>query len=206
MDWENVFFLGGSPCAGKSSTAEILKKRFDFHYVRLDDRLGAHLTAASHTSQPTLARIAAASCDELWLIPPRSQTRRMICAYEEEFPLHLGEIDGLPRPFLLEGAALLPHLIAAQSIPPQQAVFLIPSSAFQRFYYSRRGWPHHVVKDCADPTQAFENWMHRDELFARWLRRQAIKHRYPVILIDGSREIDAIADQVADHLGWASSD
>lgn len=206
MDWENVFCLGGSPCAGKSSAAEILKKRFGFHYVRLDDRLGAHLAAASPTSQPTLARIAAASCDELWLIPPRSQTRRTICAYEEEFSFHLREIDGLPRPLLLEGAALLPHLIAAQSIPPQRAVFLIPSSAFQRFYYSRRSWPHDVVKDCADPSQAFENWMHRDELFARWLRRQAKGHRYPVIPVDGSRDVDAVADQVADHLGWGSPD
>lgn len=205
MNWEQVFFLGGSPCAGKSSTAEILKKRFGFHYVRLDDRLGAHLAAASHTLQPTLARIAAASCEELWLIPPRSQTRRTICAYEEEFPLHLREIEGLPRPLLLEGAAILPYLIAAQSIPPQRAVFLIPTGAFQRFYYSRRLWIHDVVKDCADPAQAFENWMHRDELFARWLRWQAMNHRYPVILVDGSRDVDLIAGQVADLLRWGSS-
>lgn len=36
---KNVFWLGGSPCAGKSSISEILANRFDLEVYQVDKAL-----------------------------------------------------------------------------------------------------------------------------------------------------------------------
>ena len=35
----NTYFIGGSPCSGKSTVAEILAKKYDLYYFKVDDFL-----------------------------------------------------------------------------------------------------------------------------------------------------------------------
>lgn len=71
MNLQHIYYLGVSPCAGKSSVAELLAGRYGLSHVKLDDHLFEQLSVAAPDSQPTLASIAAATCDQLWLIAPR---------------------------------------------------------------------------------------------------------------------------------------
>ena len=63
MDKNTIFYLGGSPCAGKSSVAEILAARYGLTYLRLDDQLDTHIQSASPELQPILASFRNATCD-----------------------------------------------------------------------------------------------------------------------------------------------
>lgn len=35
----NVYYIGGSPCCGKSTVAEFLSKKYDLFYFKVDDFL-----------------------------------------------------------------------------------------------------------------------------------------------------------------------
>lgn len=35
----NTYYIGGSPCSGKSTIAEILSERYDLYYFKVDDFL-----------------------------------------------------------------------------------------------------------------------------------------------------------------------
>ena len=39
----NIYYIGGSPCAGKSSVAEILSKKHDLYYFKTDDFLDRYM-------------------------------------------------------------------------------------------------------------------------------------------------------------------
>lgn len=39
----NVYYIGGSPCSGKSTTAEILSKKYDLYYFKVDDYLDKYI-------------------------------------------------------------------------------------------------------------------------------------------------------------------
>lgn len=181
--------------------AENLSRDYGLNYARLDDRLFAHIQSASVATQPALASLRAATCDQLWLIPPIAQARRTITAYFEEFPLHLADIADMAGPLLLEGAALLPCLVAPVLAAPGQAFYLLPTPTFQRRYYSLRTWTAEVVRDCSDPAQAYANWMRRDEIFGRWVRQNARHHGLAALMVDGTRDIAATTAVVARHFG-----
>lgn len=36
----DTYYIGGSPCSGKSTIAEIPSKRYDLYYFKVDDFLG----------------------------------------------------------------------------------------------------------------------------------------------------------------------
>ena len=40
---KNTMWIGGSPCCGKSSVAEILRDRFGLNYYKCDDHFDRHL-------------------------------------------------------------------------------------------------------------------------------------------------------------------
>ena len=39
----NIYWIGGSPCSGKSSIAELLCKEFGFNYYKCDDHLDRYM-------------------------------------------------------------------------------------------------------------------------------------------------------------------
>src|SRR5207248_2020795 len=115
------------------------------------------------------------SSDDLWMRPIAQQIREEIILYHEEFPLILEDLLSRPRikPILAEGAALLPECVHPLLLHPRQALWIIPSSEFQMHHYVRREWAKDVVKACANPEQAFLNWMQRDIGFAQRVRSEA---------------------------------
>ena len=112
--WRNrVYWLGGSPCAGKSSVADLLAERYDLTVYRCDDAYFRHTQICNPIDQPTLYAITTMSWDEIWMRPVDVQVASELAAYREEFPMILADLSTLPpdRPILVEGAACLPNLV-----------------------------------------------------------------------------------------------
>lgn len=200
---EHVYWLGGSPCAGKSSIAHRLASQYGLTLYHCDsefERQQQHVTAVT---APTIYQLNQMSCDELWLRPVAEQLRTAIQFYTEQFHMILAELCQKPTdaPILVEGAALLPTIIAPHLAMPQRAVWIIPTDQFQRRHYAQRPWIHGVLRQCSQPEQAFEKWMQRDAAFANWIQQETAVHNLPCLVVDGRRTILENSGLVAKFYG-----
>ena len=199
----HVYWLGGSPCAGKSSIADRLVAAHGLAVYRCDDAYFRHAETITPADQPVFSRIVGATCDELWMRPVERQVAEALELYREEFSLILADLMALPasRPLIAEGAALLPELVDALGVDRRRAVWVVPTETFQRHEYARREWRHETLKECAQPEQAWLNWMARDAGFARSVAEDAKRRGRRVIVVDGSRSLAETARAVERHFG-----
>jgi hypothetical protein len=197
------FWLGGSPCAGKSSIADWLVARYGLAYYQCDQIFGAHTGRATPETAPTLRQLGQFSWDEIWLEPVETLLDREIVAYREEFPMIQADLAELMQtttaPILVEGAALLPDLVVDLLPEPHYGIWLVPTEAFQSEHYAGRDWARDIVNQTRAPDQAFQNWMDRDVAFARWVAARAEALGLRVLWVDGSQTIIDNAGLVAGH-------
>jgi hypothetical protein len=201
----HVYWIGGSPCSGKSSIAEQLVERYDMLSYPCDAHFDAHRARATAESQPNLSSLNGMSWDDIWMRPAHELLEHEIAIYREEFEMILNDLRALPddRPIIAEGAALLPELVLAHLGRPQQAVWVVPTPEFQWQYYSQRPWIQDILKQCSFPEQAFKNWMGRDTAFGQHVVRQARQVGLSTIIVDGTHSIEAHVEHTAQYFGLA---
>lgn len=201
-----AYILGGSPCSGKSTIAEMLSSLHDLSYYKVDDRQQAHLERARPDRHPVMHGYLQMNWEQIWMRPPELQMQEELAFYREYFEMILEDLahHSLGRPVLLEGAALLPELVHPLGVQQERAVFMVPTWDFQMAYYSRRPWIQDILAECSQPQQAFENWMQRDHLFGQEVLRQAAGYGYPTIVVDGSQGIESRLAQVRSTFGLVS--
>lgn len=197
----HVFWLGGSPCAGKSSISDILAARFDLHLYRVDEAFEVHAQRFDPVLHPALTRWFASSWSQRWMQPVESLVQDVIACYREHFTLILEDIRSLPsnKPILVEGTALLPGRVACVLADRSRALWVVPTADFQRKHYSRREWVWRVLEQCASPEAAFHNWMERDIEFARRVTAEAGELGLELLRVDGKHTIEENALTVAAH-------
>jgi len=198
---ENVFWLGGSPCAGKSSISSILANRFDLDVYRVDEAFDVHVQRLNSETHLALANWCAASWNERWMQPLESLVQEVIACYREHFTLILEDVISLPKqkPLLVEGTALLPKEVVGVLTSRNQAIWAVPTADFQREHYTRRDWVSGIVQQCDDSELAFQNWMGRDIQFARWIIAEAETLGCEVLMVDGQHTIEENALRIAAH-------
>ncbi len=200
---DNVYWLGGSPCAVKSTVANAIADRLGWRVYHCDDWFADHRERSNPVQQPTFHHLSHLQGDALWLRPVAQQIASEIHFCAEEFSLVLEDIERMvveeERPLLFEGAAALPHLLAPLLPQPHHAFWLIPAEAFQRQHYARRPWVDGILAATSNPAQAFENWMSRDAGFARWLETEAVKNGLSWLQVDGSLSIAETVSHVTRH-------
>ena len=200
---KNVFWLGGSPCAGKSFIGNILASRFDLDVYRVDEAFENHVQRLNSDVHATLVKWCAASWNERWMQPVENLVQEVIACYREHFTLVLDDVLALPKhkSWLVEGSALLPKEVARVLANRQQAVWVVPTADFQREHYAKCDWIAGIVEQCDDAESAFRNWMERDVQFACWIRSEAEALGYKVLVIDGQNTIEENALRIAVHFG-----
>jgi 2-phosphoglycerate kinase len=201
-----IFWLGGSPCSGKSSISGILASRFDLDVYHVDDAFEIQAQSLNPDQQPNLSRWLASSWNERWMQPVEILVEEVIACYREHLALIVDDIKQRPteKSLLVEGSALLPGEIARILPSRSQAIWIVPTSSFQREHYARREWARTIVERCDDPEVAFDNWMERDIRFAEWIEAEAGAHGLSLLKIDRSRTIPENAQQVARHFQLAT--
>lgn len=197
----SIYYIGGSPCSGKSTVAEALCARYGLTYFKADDHLDAFTARGAAEGLPVCQRIQSMSPEEIWMRPPHVQCREELDYYAEIAPFVMEKLSQLPTPVLAEGAAFLPSLMQAQGVPAERYIAIVPSEEFQISRYRQRPWVPHILQGCADPDAAFSNWMARDVLFAQDVRSQCSHLGYPCLITDGSVSPKVRLAQVAAHFG-----
>ncbi|HUP27751.1 MAG TPA: hypothetical protein VM409_04895 [Chloroflexia bacterium] len=202
-DLRHVVWIGGSPCAGKSSITRLLAAQYNLQTYSCDDHYDEHLGRAVPDRHPLMSNAAKMTWDEVWMRPIDVLVERELEFYREEFELVIEDLLCMPRttPIIAEGAALLPECVALLLSDLNQAIWVVPTEEFQLKEYSRREWVQTILSQCRDPQQAWQNWMGRDAGFARSVAQAAADRGFRVIEVDGSRSIEEHAKMVAAHFG-----
>ena len=178
-----IYYIGGSPCSGKSTVAEALAERYGLAYFKADDHLEEFTARGAAAGLPVCQRILRMTADETWLRPPQTQCQEELDFYAEIAPFVTEKLAALTAARVIaEGAAFLPSLTANAA----HYIAITPSREFQFSRYRQRPWVPLVLKDCSDKELAFSNWMERDALFAEEIRRQCTRLGLPHLLTDGS--------------------
>jgi hypothetical protein len=132
--------------------------------------------------------------------------RDAVLACREAFAMVLSDLTALPvgPPVLAEGMAILPECVATIQPTAGRRGFLVPTRSFQRSHYARREWAVALVARLPTPDRAFENWMRRDEVSARWIRLEATRHGYPVRKVDDGDSIEEVVTWVEQQMNLAA--
>jgi hypothetical protein len=200
----HVYWIGGSPCSGKSTIVHLLSEGWAFYSYNCDDAFQRHGEQITPEEQPTFYRVLHMTWDEIWMRPVEELLADVLAVYGEEFDLILHDLLALPagRPVVAEGAALLPSLVRQALADPSHAIWVVPTEVFQRHHYPERGaWVQQIVSRCTHPEEAFGNWMDRDIAFGRWVAREARERGLCVLTVDGTRTIRENAERVKQHFG-----
>lgn len=197
----HVRWLGGSPCAGKSTVAEALADASGWAIYRCDDRFDDHLRAGAERGLASCRDLYRRSFDEIFLRDVATMERATVDFFRDEFPMIVAELREIEGPVVAEGAALMPSLLSGLGVSSSSAYFLVPSEAFQREKYGARAWAQELCRGSSEPERAFDRWMRRDAAFARRVVAEAERFGYPLTLVDGGEPVGAIKERVAEALG-----
>ena len=197
----NIYYIGGSTCAGKSSVAEILSKKHDLYYFKTDDFLDRYMQAGARKGYPVCRKTAGMSAEQVWMREPLLQCREEFDIYREIFEFVAADLDRIEWKggIITEGTAYLPELMKQFGVPGSRYIVITPTKEFQVIHYRKRAFVPLVLEGCSDKEKAFRNWMDRDVLFAQEVRRQCHKENYVSVINDGNMDLDELANLVAAH-------
>ena len=196
----HVLWLGGATGAGKSTLAPLLAATLDAHVYSTDAAIADH-SAHPGPNAPLIAELLSMGMDDRWL-------RRDATTMLDTFPWFAGErfervvADLERRPggarVLAEGFRLLPRLVAPLLAQRRQAAWLTTTPELRRRAFARRPEGEQFWRRTSDPERAFERLLERDALFADAVVGQARGLGLKVVVVDGSRSVQSLADELAD--------
>ena len=202
----NIYYIGGSPCSGKSTVAEILSEQYDLYYFKVDDFLDSYTKQGALKGYLVCRKQVELTPDQIWMRDPVLQCREELIYYEEVFEFIERDLEQIKNVngVITEGAAYVPGLIRDVQIPENRYLSITPTKEFQLFHFRKRTFVPYILRGCSNMERAFDNWMERDILFAGEVRKQCGETGYTSVINDGSMEIAGLADLVATHFGLVS--
>lgn len=200
-----VYFIGGSPCSGKSTIAAALAEQYGLHYFKVDDHLDRYMKLGAEDGKASCLRVAAMLPEQIWMREPQVQCEEELAIYEEIFEYVLADLEKIDclNGIITEGAAFLPCLAKRLGLPPERYIAITPTKEFQVFHYSQREWVPYVLAECSDQAKAFANWMDRDALFAKAVQQQCAALGYASLINGGEESVEKLMDKVTIHFGLA---
>lgn len=199
---KHVYWMGGSPCAGKTTIAQIIAQEYGWQVYHIDRHVESYLNRAEPEKHPFLTSYTQIGLQKFLPLPPEDQLERVKNMSTEQFQFILEDIAEMAsdKPILVEGANMRVEDVASMMADTSHAIWLVPTEAFQLEVYPRRGtWVHDVLRHHFaedERVDVFERWMQRDILMAQWTAAQARLHNIQVILVDGEKSLLENAETV----------
>lgn len=192
LNSKKTYWIGGSPCSGKSTIAERLAEKYGLVYYKCDDAYPRHVRNATTQNQPAMSRLSRMSLDEIFSRPVEIQVEETLMCYREEMAMIRDDITALgpEMPIVVEGAALLPEIVSLLLADYSCGIWITPTAEFQVEQYRRRSWVQPLLQECREPEQAFANWMSRDIAFAKYIADDAWHRGLRTLIVNGNASLE----------------
>lgn len=198
---KKIYFVGGSPCAGKSTICEILSKKYNLYYFKVDDYIDKYMKKVALNSETLCKKNLSMTPEEIWMRNPTIQKNEELGIYKEIFDSAIKDLEktNCDNDIITEGCAYLPTLVKELGISYDKYLAIIPTKDFQVTHYRERQFVPYVLDGCSDKEKAFENWMERDFLFSKEIERQCESNKLKLIINDGTINLCDMVDEVVTH-------
>jgi hypothetical protein len=198
--FQHVFWLGGSPCSGKSTVSEILSNQYGIDVYHVDEAFLKHSSNFTPEQYPTGYKWTHTSWNDLWMQPQYILFEEAVHCYSEHLQFIFSDLQKYKSLIIAEGTSLLPDYINPLTTDHSRAMWMVPTEEFQRKAYPKRGpFVNFILNQCDNPEQALQNWMDRDVRFARWIEVRTHRLGLQCIQVDGNRGVEENAALVASH-------
>lgn len=199
----NIYYIGGSPCSGKSSMAEMIAKKYDFFYFKVDDYLEKYTALGASKGYEVCIKQSQMTAEQIWMRDVELQCREELQFYHEIFEFIQRDMSQQVaiKGIITEGAAFMPQLMNEINIDNSHYACVTPTKDFQIEHYRKREWVPYVLEGCSDKEQAFKNWMERDALFADEVRKQCDMYGYKSFVTDGQVNVQVMMQRLCEHFG-----
>ena len=194
-----ALWIGGAQWAGKSTVSNILAARHGltaYHYDYHDAR--------GHLERQAARRARAGSPYAEYPGPdwagstPGALAEECLAIFDDRIEFVFDDLRALvsPRPVLAEGFGLRPEVLAPMLDVPDRMIVMVPTEEFRQHQIRTLPRASALKVDVGDPVLAQAKRVERDRLLAEHAVRAAREHGVHVLEIDGSRDAEAVADDV----------
>lgn len=196
----HVYWIGGGPGGGKSTTSRRLAARYGLTVYATDDVMGDHFHRTTVEDAPLTHQFAAMSMDQRWLDrSPETMLETFHWFRGEGFDLIVEDLLRLPKEpgVIVEGFRLLPHLVKPLLKEPSQAVWLLPTPDFRQAAFVSRDYLWEIPRKTSNPQQTFHNLRERDRMFTERTLNEARGLHLPAIQVHPGLTEDELERTVA---------
>jgi hypothetical protein len=198
----HVRWIAGGTGAGKTTVARILAERYDLALYDGDRAEHAWVRRCTPERHPYFWAGLQLTHEQRVMRSPEDSFNDMASLHGETIGFLVEDLLAMPvdRVVLVDYFGTTPHDVHPLLTWSEQVAFLLPTPEFRRralgARYSdparaRANWGQ------SDHVRAFANRLARDELWDAELCRQADAFDLPIMLVDGSRDANDLADDLA---------
>lgn len=128
--------------------AEILSRKYDLYYFKVDAFLSGYMRLAAARGYPTCKKVLEMSAEQTWMRDPVLQCREEFEIYEEIFAFVLADLQKISssQGMITEGAAYAPALIKRWGLESKRYFALTPTETFQISHYKERSFVPHIIR------------------------------------------------------------
>ncbi len=199
----HVLWIGGSPCAGKTSISDRLAQTYQLQVYHFDRTEREHIARRIAQGGARLTAFLSQSMDERWLKrSPEVMAQSVISFWTERFHQVLEDLLALPQApgIIAEGPGLFPECVFPCLSHPHQAIWLVPTDAFcTAIRQHRHAAGIDGFQQTSDPERAVRQLIERDHLLARYVKQQTEALHLPLYEVDGNRSLDEMTRLVEQH-------
>ena len=180
---DRTLWIGGPPCAGKTSVARRIARRHGLRLYSADTRTWEHRDRAVALGHPAALRWEALSAAERWEHASVAEMFAM-SLFAERGQMVVEDLRRLPDAPLAvaEGSTLPGWAVSAGAVAHDRVLWLIPTETFQDGRLRERG------------TTAGQHALYRH--LRGVIEQEAHEHGVPSITIDGSENLDRVTEAV----------
>lgn len=113
----------------KSTIAEIVSKKYDLYYFKVDDFLDKYIKTGASKGYETFKNIESMNSEKTWMRDPLLQCAEELAFYEEIFEFVLADLEKIKAKGIL--------------------------TDFQISHYRKREWVPYVLEGCSDKEKLF---------------------------------------------------
>ncbi len=63
----DIYYIGGSPCSGKSTVVEVISQKYNLYYFKVDDFLDKYTEMGVEKGKPICIKQKSVTADQIWM-------------------------------------------------------------------------------------------------------------------------------------------